>query len=832
MKTTLTILLIVFCVSVSGQTVTTLGNKCVAYWDMETAAATEPSRVGSHDAIVSGATSTASGANGKGYSFDGTNDVLSIAAIALGNNLSISAWIKASTTGLTYRQAVGRNYGNSSVKLGGTGKYTGAVNGTSAQSASAHDANWHFIVVTKNHTTNTISLYLDGSLISSTTNTDAEEHSDKVWQIGAHGNSSEYWSGTIDEVGLWSSTLTVEDVAILYSSGTAPDFDHWYYEPTAGTYNPIPGRHMRFLANGVEVKDKGRDGTFQYWLAKKQSVQTYTQIDLAQDRTYILSGDAQDYDWVGELQASNSWRIHEGGTIFYSFNINEDTSGLFDISSNVIYCKDVSAMQSSKTYAITYSVYDGYFYDVAKVYIYKPPADSCITVTNWTGYDNKFKTGYYYFQPRGSVTTVIEQIDINVNDVYFGSIGTGNLPILNKGWPNNTAMEGMFYAYGKTGLTFQSLYFDPNGYGSLNPYYSCGIFTRTVTNLTIDNCSFISDLSGDLLDMFAYPARLEGTSNVTYSNNTISGALYDGAYISGSTGGNIINNRVTHVNQIHAKSDWTYKKYAGGDVFYLRAGTSGGSFNVRHNYGNKEDYPCKSILVLHRIGTSLPGSDTIEFNYFKGYAETSSPILENGGTTFLNIAGINGSVIRYNIVEDCGRFAFTTSQTTTYNGTEYTMNGNENNKFYYNLCINAYVMAMQFTATSNGNQVYNNTFAGYGTQYYDGYLLAKGAISTGGFDVDVVNNIFYQDGVNPYYGSEGTGTIDYNLYNNRGTHTLRAHEIEDDPEFNADYTLKSISPAINAGTTTISGGLGHDLKRVPIPNGLYDMGCYEGAYNY
>lgn len=222
------IILFFFASSVSfSQTVSDLGRKAVGYWDLDDNNATQQDRIANMDGTVSGATHNASGY----YTFDG-NDKITLGQLAISTSASYSIWFRSEDVASTARAMFGRYYGQYSIRL--ANYYCSAhYNGMAVSSGGNwghNDTDWHLAVLVYN--VNSLSLYIDGALVGTYSESRAESNTANNWVIGTNGNDQEYWVGDLDEVGLWDEPLTTNDIAILYNNGTRPTFESWYYNPT------------------------------------------------------------------------------------------------------------------------------------------------------------------------------------------------------------------------------------------------------------------------------------------------------------------------------------------------------------------------------------------------------------------------------------------------------------------------------------------------------------------------------------------------------------------------------------------------------------------------
>lgn len=185
------------------------------------------------------------GAANSAYSFNGSNQYISTTT-AIGTpapqNFSISVWFNTSSAG-------GMLVGYSASKTGAASQYdrhiymdnsghvyfgiyttsSGTANTINSTSTYA-DGNWHHAVATCS-TTSGSSLYIDGELqASSSTMTTAETYTGNgYWRVGyntlsgwANAPSDLYFTGSLDDIAIYKSTLTAAQVYSLYGAGSSP----------------------------------------------------------------------------------------------------------------------------------------------------------------------------------------------------------------------------------------------------------------------------------------------------------------------------------------------------------------------------------------------------------------------------------------------------------------------------------------------------------------------------------------------------------------------------------------------------------------------------------
>jgi len=200
---------------------------CVAYWKMED---NTDSSGNSNTLTINGVTSTP-GILNNGYSFDGDNDNL-VATDNLptdGSNMSVSVWVKfsflSSTTQWVWSQHPGTALpGRSGILLlaGKVAFYNSSI-GVLGNFTPTIDT-WYNIVFTYDGTTT--SLFINNILEDSTTATFTSiPNVDLV--IGSLADNSLHFNGVIDEMSIYNTALTTNNIAYLYNAG-APTTDQQY----------------------------------------------------------------------------------------------------------------------------------------------------------------------------------------------------------------------------------------------------------------------------------------------------------------------------------------------------------------------------------------------------------------------------------------------------------------------------------------------------------------------------------------------------------------------------------------------------------------------------
>ncbi|HSI20581.1 MAG TPA: LamG domain-containing protein [Verrucomicrobiae bacterium] len=189
---------------------------------------------------------------GKGLSFDGSADYVSVPDnanldFAYNQDFSVGVWIKApstqANTGTTYNNIIHKWNGSGVVGYpytlriqnqtsGTAGKITAfrsddlSNNPSLSSTVTVNDNLWHHVAFVKSGST--LRLYVDGVANGSTTDTTTGDTTNaSPLTIGARGTN--YFQGSLDEVRIYSAALSGANVAALYNGGRG-----WNGSPETG----------------------------------------------------------------------------------------------------------------------------------------------------------------------------------------------------------------------------------------------------------------------------------------------------------------------------------------------------------------------------------------------------------------------------------------------------------------------------------------------------------------------------------------------------------------------------------------------------------------------
>ena len=182
------------------------------------------------------------GAANSAYSFNGSTQYISTTTASASpgpQNFSISVWFKTSTAGGKLIGYGSSQTGSSSsydrhIYMSNTGQiyfgiYPGAVKTINTTTTYA-DGNWHHVVATVSTTTGA-NLFVDGALQSqdATMTTSQVYGANGYWRVGydnvsgwTNQPSNFFFTGSLDDIAIYNTTLTAAQVYALYGAGSAP----------------------------------------------------------------------------------------------------------------------------------------------------------------------------------------------------------------------------------------------------------------------------------------------------------------------------------------------------------------------------------------------------------------------------------------------------------------------------------------------------------------------------------------------------------------------------------------------------------------------------------
>ena len=216
----------------SSSTCVPVPSGIVAWWRGEGNA---NDSIGANNGTLVGGAGFAPGEAGQAFSFDGTSSYVSIpdspSVDVLSDRITVEAWIKVNhlTANPDWEGIVTK--GNASWRLlatAGAKTVYFASSGTTPNNdiygtRNVNDGNWHYVAAVYDGTN--LSLYVDGTLdVSKAASGSIWRNSDPVCigyiaNTGLPGNY--HFDGLIDEVSIYSRALSSNEIAAIYSAGSA-----------------------------------------------------------------------------------------------------------------------------------------------------------------------------------------------------------------------------------------------------------------------------------------------------------------------------------------------------------------------------------------------------------------------------------------------------------------------------------------------------------------------------------------------------------------------------------------------------------------------------------
>ena len=208
------------------------GGLVAAYGFEETTgtAVTDSSGSGNAGTIAGGATRTTAGRFGRAISFDGVNDMVTVAdsnSLDLTGAMTLEGWVNPAALGTTWRTLVLKEspgyfryalYANTDT--GGPSGHVFIGSDLDARAPTRLALNtWTHLATTYDGTT--VRTYVNGTLVASRAVTGAMAASTNPLRIGGNSVWSEWFRGTIDEVRVYNRALSAAELTTDMNRGVA-----------------------------------------------------------------------------------------------------------------------------------------------------------------------------------------------------------------------------------------------------------------------------------------------------------------------------------------------------------------------------------------------------------------------------------------------------------------------------------------------------------------------------------------------------------------------------------------------------------------------------------
>lgn len=248
-----------------GTTKTVAKDNLVAYWQFNESSGTTAKDVSGNNknGHVYGTPTWSSGKIGGGFIFDGTNNYIQanpISSLTKSGTYTFSAWLKTSTIGTqTIFQSSPSCLDRNGAALNGNLLSFGYYNGSAWIGVTGEaPANKFFHVVGINNG-GTLSLYINGVLQvgAGAPYVHCIDNNFYLGQETYPGNPTKF-SGTMDDVRVYSRALSVSEVLKLYKTNAisiknSDNTNLVGYWPLNGNYNDYSGKGNHFTVNGTCV---------------------------------------------------------------------------------------------------------------------------------------------------------------------------------------------------------------------------------------------------------------------------------------------------------------------------------------------------------------------------------------------------------------------------------------------------------------------------------------------------------------------------------------------------------------------------------------------------
>ena len=204
----------------------------VLHWTLDTTTITDISGNGSNGA-ANGNLTVVAGKFGQALRFNGVNSYIAapgVSAASFSHSLSLSAWINTTNTSRTEAifskyEAAGREAGyifatnpngNLVLRIGGTNMGGGPHSAT--DTTKINDGQWHHVIAVISYESQIITFYVDGKPTSTTAMQMVPNDGGATLQVGQNPYTpyGDYFTGTIDEVQLYSRALTASEANTVY----------------------------------------------------------------------------------------------------------------------------------------------------------------------------------------------------------------------------------------------------------------------------------------------------------------------------------------------------------------------------------------------------------------------------------------------------------------------------------------------------------------------------------------------------------------------------------------------------------------------------------------
>jgi len=207
------------------------------------------------DGTLQGGASFANGKVGQAFNFDGIDDGVDLGTSFVQQQFSVSMWVKPGSTQVAYANIIDNNHDcctNWEIEQNGGNTNQYYFSGTGVFNLTPNV--WQHLVITQDGS-NVGRVYLNGSLVASATF--PIPISNPFLRLGrAACCGGRFWNGQMDEVAIFSRSLSASEVQLIYAADSAG-----FCKPTAAA--APNGQLAWFTGDGdaFDTSGKGNNGT-------------------------------------------------------------------------------------------------------------------------------------------------------------------------------------------------------------------------------------------------------------------------------------------------------------------------------------------------------------------------------------------------------------------------------------------------------------------------------------------------------------------------------------------------------------------------------------------
>lgn len=207
------------------------------------------------------------GYDGAGLSFDGSNDFATTSAVNISSasEWTFSAWVyfaaSSGTRNIIAKQS-GTNGATWLARTSSNGNLATLITGSAVGGGTISLSKWNHVAITVRYGTSaTVTLYLNGTSVATTTVTLASENS--AFRIGSHTSpdtTNEELNGRVDDVRMYTRALTQADIGELID--TTGMYAHWRMDESGGqTLNDWTGNQRHGVLGTNATQEASFDPT-------------------------------------------------------------------------------------------------------------------------------------------------------------------------------------------------------------------------------------------------------------------------------------------------------------------------------------------------------------------------------------------------------------------------------------------------------------------------------------------------------------------------------------------------------------------------------------------